>query len=61
MRAHSPRLRRSPARRRVVDPLVGVGAGVVGALTLAASLLAFGTSASATLEDAYEPLSSAVD
>lgn len=61
MRDLAPRVSRTLAKLRVLDLLVGLGAGVVAAVVVATVLLAFGASASATLEDAYEPSSSAVD
>lgn len=48
---------RPAARRRVLEQLAGIGVGVTGALLAASAVLAFGTSASAALEDVYEPAS----
>lgn len=61
MRSLATRTRRGLAAHRVFEQLVGLGAGVLAAVVLAVTLLAFGTSASASLERVYDPASAAAD
>lgn len=58
MRALAGRTRRGLAAHRFLEQLVGLGAGAAAVVVLAAALLAFGTSASASLERVYEPSAS---
>ena len=59
MRDLARRTRRGLAAHRFLEQLVGLGAGAAVAVVLAAALLAFGTSASTSLERVYEPSSAA--
>ncbi len=61
VRELSPRFLRRLSGQRLVDQVVGLGAGVLVAVVLAAVLLVFGTSTSNALERVYEPSSSAAD